>query len=959
MDGMIKELRDLLADNGDLGLIKEIISDTGDIYLIISEDYEETDILLYFKEKYPQYNFQPSAKGIWVSQKPKKARKPTKDPIKPKKKDEKVVELEDPFGDEDDADVFETDDEMEAFSLEDPSSDGGGDPFKIDEDNPKASDDEGADIFTIDEPHAPPTPKPLPPQNNPLDDIDPFSLEESDETDDDFSTDGSKETSKTIPQPKSPSPKKTAPSSKAKKEPILPEIDSSDINIETLIEEAEGEQDFLEVIEAIIQQTPLFFHTFAKEGTEKDLHDIDPLFSLSHLYFARIKDLSNAEKLRDKYTRISSMRVIKKALKKGHIHRVKLAQIGQIRYEESDIILKPSEYRYYRAFLQTPLLPESEDLFDSKLVDGKQKWVFIQKRRVDKVTLYVNTRKCGLNQPFDKNLGEYIENMIQNRSKIVRPVQVSTDLEDAMQSEIEPSLEYDFPNQWLNNPNRPLRRYFKDIFAFMSNIVSRICRSCGYSFPNDDKIHPTDLLKEYSLIGDIVTEYNHRFVDDDSDKMSYFSPKNEEDHKILLMVLKRDIPQYLANPEEWLSRNNTKFAPTIPHLDNIYMKQFIEDSPSLEGYAKTTKQWLSRVVCPKCKKPMTDTPLLNVWQIVYLILKSIRRGRAVIVYGNGGDGKSQIVRKLMDWFKWKYKTPYNIYPVTEQTSTLALMGGRNPSSIGNSSPDISRNEFGIITRSLLPPNYINDVGQIEKNTAANVIIEELNRSEQKSYSFLMQFLESPYIMTIPPNDLLFRNPNRKVSGEIHWILAATANVSDIGNETLSAPLKSRFDFWENVYPQADMLYAISHILFGLSAGEKEIFDIVYTQTHSWATSGDTNFPAGIRHYRELFSALRETFEDILFGVFEEIPSAQIIALIQESVQYSAGTSDLTQEQIAAFYLQIEFIIKAKIVMALADENNQALRNKVLEEALSTFRPMILKNILTDHQRGKYPYMVHD
>lgn len=368
-----------------------------------------------------------------------------------------------------------------------------------------------------------------------------------------------------------------------------------------------------------------------------------------------------------------------------------------------------------------------------------------------------------------------------------------------------------FEHQRLKTSDFSLQIYYHDIVNFMEEMFHRRCKVCGTNLIIPNKAN--DIEK----------------------------PINNEDY---YGRMKEGQRLYMMTMEE---AENTK-----AHPFSLYSSKTKKDFVRSLGQIKT-----SYFECPECKKRGTRSlilkaRLMKVEEVVDHIILGINANKSFIVYGYPGDGKSSLTHQFLQYLQWRYGTPIAIYNVDETTTAERLNGGYSPMSFATKKKVI---RYGLITKSLLKKGY--SVGIERIGLGANVMLDEINRTDFENISFLMGFFESPYQYTLEEEGRIIYHPNYRpdLSFEHRWIFCATMNIQDVGNKDISLAFKSRFHIIRVSYDESDVLEILDS-LHRLCEYEKTIFGDLYKTIQGWRNANDIKFPCGIRHYDRFFSFLR-------------------------------------------------------------------------------------------------------
>jgi MoxR-like ATPase len=254
--------------------------------------------------------------------------------------------------------------------------------------------------------------------------------------------------------------------------------------------------------------------------------------------------------------------------------------------------------------------------------------------------------------------------------------------------------------------------------------------------------------------------------------------------------------------------------------------------------------------------------------------------------------------------EWRYRTPKMSVNIDETTTATKLGGGYSPMSFASKKKVV---HYGTISRCLLRRGLRNKKGELI-GIGANLLLDELNRTDFENISFLMGFFESPYRYYLDVEGRPFLNPNHRseFNFEYRWLCFATMNIQDIGNQPLSLAFKSRFHIIEIEYRKEDVEEILNN-LFRFSTYEKRIFSQLYNQVNSWKSANEIRFPAGIRHYNKFFKLLRNGLRKV---------TTEDTMISQEGLIIRNTTLTLSQHILG--------ILKSAIMMPIIDENRAGL-----------------------------------
>lgn len=212
---------------------------------------------------------------------------------------------------------------------------------------------------------------------------------------------------------------------------------------------------------------------------------------------------------------------------------------------------------------------------------------------------------------------------------------------------------------------------------------------------------------------------------------------------------------------------------------------------------------------------------------------AIKKDKSFVLYGEPGDGKSLIVKHLLNWLTYIYngglllnspdplEQKYRLnertafakqFPnvalplnpslkgkvsdigvawesknIDESTNPLTLYGGFAPETISSGSKELRRKnlELGIISNCIMNGKYC--------------FLDELNRTENEVLGRMMGFLEEPYNYKIDEGNLKIVLKNPPVLPRANWFIIGTMNIGDVGNFKMSSAFKRRFKIMQIHY----------------------------------------------------------------------------------------------------------------------------------------------------------------
>jgi len=289
-------------------------------------------------------------------------------------------------------------------------------------------------------------------------------------------------------------------------------------------------------------------------------------------------------------------------------------------------------------------------------------------------------------------------------------------------------------------------------------------------------------------------------------------------------------------------------------------------NPTYQNFIAEQQQFEKELMCPnpECptrsmKRPplLTKEALFRAEKYMRRMLTYFIRGKSICLQGVPGDGKTTIAVDLLEYLKWRYGTPYQTYNVNDGTTVGKLSGATDLSTL---SSKIKRVDYGILSRCLFKRGWKPDNDSEIVGKGSNLLLDELNRTEFKQISFIMGFLASPWSYTIDPDN--FRRmyyPNRY--GNCCWVLIATINKGDVGNEKFSIAAKGRFVFIEIEYKDKnDLRYILEHSLqlTTETLWVAQYLEKIFDWTVEVAAGGNIKYHAGIRHLLGVHRAFLDT-----------------------------------------------------------------------------------------------------
>ena len=261
------------------------------------------------------------------------------------------------------------------------------------------------------------------------------------------------------------------------------------------------------------------------------------------------------------------------------------------------------------------------------------------------------------------------------------------------------------------------------------------------------------------------------------------------------------------------------------------------DFPSLEDIYDFSEQ---------CYQYFTWKGVFLEQKFVRKLLLTIKKDKSFVLYGEPGDGKSMVVKNLLNFITQiyngglylndpdpkkqadlleerasyeaefhpqtdpKWKTPLNpklkgkisevgiswdSKNIDESTNPLTLYGGYAPESLSSGSKEKRREnlEFGIITDCIYNGKYC--------------FLDELNRTENEVLGRMMGFLEEPYNYKIDEGNIrvILKDPSKKGKGRANWFIIGTMNIGDVGNFKMSSAFKRRYKIIQIHYDTATIV----------------------------------------------------------------------------------------------------------------------------------------------------------
>lgn len=501
-----------------------------------------------------------------------------------------------------------------------------------------------------------------------------------------------------------------------------------------------------------------------------------------------------------------------------------------------------------------------------------------------RASIYVLAKDVSPKTLVEKEIKE-----IHQKYIITEPEAEITELKEVEITEDEKDWRADlemFNNQQLKTDEFSLQIYYHDLVNFLEEMFHRKCKICGTNILIPDKT--SDMEKP---------------IDNESDYENL-----KEGQKLYMMTMDE--------------AENTPSHPFSKY-----------PSKTKKDFARSLRQLKTRhFECPECKKKGTKTlimkaRLLKVEEVVDNIILGINANKSFILYGYPGDGKSSITHQFLQYLEWRFGTPIAIYNVDETTTAERLNGGYSPMSFATKKKVI---RYGVITKSLLRKGYT--VGNERIGLGANVMLDEINRTDFENISFLMGFFESPYQYTLEEEGRIIYHPNYRsdLGFEHRWVFCATMNIQDVGNNPISLAFKSRFHIIRIRYEESDIL-EILDLLHRLSEYEKILFNELFRTIQGWRDANDIKFPAGVRHYDRFFSFLRNGLANMV--------------LTENDILISKYTSRTLEEFFNA-------IMRSTIMMPIIDENRPNLvdiKEKNLAKLSKDFAELITSEVIDNNR----------
>jgi len=500
-----------------------------------------------------------------------------------------------------------------------------------------------------------------------------------------------------------------------------------------------------------------------------------------------------------------------------------------------------------------------------------------------RASIYVLAKDINPKALIEREINEIHQKYIEPEAEIIAEIEEIEIIEE--ERDWRADLER-FENQRLKTDDFSIQIYYHDIVNFLEEMFHRKCKVCGTNILTPNKAF--DMEKPID---------------------------NENDY-------------------ENLKEGQRLYMLTLDEAENTPSHPFSKySSKTKKDFARSLKQLKTRYFeCPECKKKGMKTlilkaRLLKVEEVVDHIILGINANKSFIIYGYPGDGKSSITHQFLQYLEWRYGTPFAIYNVDETTTAERLNGGYSPMSFATREKII---RYGIITKSLLKRGF--PVGDERVGLGANVMLDEINRTDFENISFLMGFFESPYQYTLEEESRIVYHPNYRsdLGFEHRWVFCATMNIQDIGNNPISLAFKSRFHIIRIRYREPEIL-EILELLHRLSEYEKTLFRELFQTIQGWRNAKDIRFPAGIRHYDRFFSFLRNGLANMI--------------LTDNDILISKYTSRTLEDLFNA-------IMRSTIMMPIIDENRPNLvdiKEKSIAKLSKDFSKIITLEVIDNNR----------
>lgn len=392
----------------------------------------------------------------------------------------------------------------------------------------------------------------------------------------------------------------------------------------------------------------------------------------------------------------------------------------------------------------------------------------------------------------------------------------------------------------------------------------------------------------------------------------------------LIQSMTRAAHYFSENQATYSSKKKARRLSDVENGNDVY-----EEDLTSEEFESLQREYMEKLTCPKCKKTLLTKPgFFKPNDFVDQFIDALEEGTPPVFVGYPGDGKSTMSEAILKYFRWRYGVPYEVYMVSEATTSGKLLGRMNLLAFSKKDEDILSVLYGIVTLCLLKK------GKFGVGLGANLMLDEFNRAEFKHIAFFMSFLASPYRYLIDDDNYrIMEYPNRR--GDISWALTCTMNTQDVNNEPISIAAKSRFAFINVAYTNEDKQEIIKNE-FHLPDKSHSIIQYLLKideMTQALREEGSVRFPAGIRHLIRIHNVLKKAWVSRSRSISYKIASiTQIGPLVQDDVpnlnEYGEKTIKIDND--ADIRILLDKIVRTNLLSAIWDENSRTKQDLVNE-----------------------------
>ncbi|MBM3228940.1 MoxR family ATPase [Candidatus Parvarchaeota archaeon] len=262
------------------------------------------------------------------------------------------------------------------------------------------------------------------------------------------------------------------------------------------------------------------------------------------------------------------------------------------------------------------------------------------------------------------------------------------------------------------------------------------------------------------------------------------------------------------------------------------------------------------------------------------IIRYMRLGLPVLIYGPPGNGKTTMARYVLGVLGKEFLE----FEATEGTSEYHLVGGYHPLSLSGRL-DAKLYKEGVVTRAL------------KQNK--NLLIDEFTRAPTSAYSGLFMLL-SLGSLPLEHEEVVVTKPEG-------WLVVATANIGDEGTYKISSALKRRFMPIYLGYPDTEVEKKVVMEKSGLDE-QKISYIMEFASLTRNAAEVEKTLQQGLSTDSEIKMALyiREALAD---GI--DFESAFVDAAFQHSMIIADETDEIAISLVKDFALKVAEGIKSK------------------------------------------------